>query len=157
MKTLQHCALMSLLLLLVSSAAAQENQPTISDDAVNAIASQMYCPVCENIPLDVCGTDACVEWREEIRIMLAQGMSAEGIRADFVRRYGERVVGTPQDPLLRALTLLTPFALGALALVITVGTLLRWRAGKAAALTQDSFAQTELRARLERDVAEAGT
>ena len=28
---------------------------------------------------------------------------------DFIRRFGERVVGTPQDPLLRALSLVTPW------------------------------------------------
>jgi cytochrome c-type biogenesis protein CcmH len=38
-------------------------QPTPSDDQVNAIARQLYCPVCENTPLDVCPTTACHQWR----------------------------------------------------------------------------------------------
>ena len=35
-------------------AAVSAQQPTPSDDEVNAIARQLYCPVCENTPLDVC-------------------------------------------------------------------------------------------------------
>ena len=40
---------------------AQGSDPT--DDDVNAVAKQLYCPVCENIPLDACGTAACEQWR----------------------------------------------------------------------------------------------
>ena len=47
--------------------------PTPSDDDVNRIAHQLYCPVCENVPLDVCGTQACAQWRELIREKLGQG------------------------------------------------------------------------------------
>jgi len=42
-------------------AMAQGSEPT--DDEVNAIAKQLYCPVCENISLDACGTAACEQWR----------------------------------------------------------------------------------------------
>jgi len=39
-------------------------KPTPSDDEVNAIARQLFCPICQNIPLDVCPTQACADWRE---------------------------------------------------------------------------------------------
>lgn len=97
---------------LVLPVAAQQSQPearVVSDDEVNAIATKLYCPVCENIPLDTCGTAACADWREEIRTMLVSGMNEEEIIDDFVRRFGDRVVGTPQDPVLRALSLITPW------------------------------------------------
>jgi cytochrome c-type biogenesis protein CcmH len=76
---------------------AQEEgpQPTPSDNEVNAIAKEMYCPVCENIPLDVCGTDACAQWREQIREKLAEGWTEEEIRDYFVQLYGERVLSEP--------------------------------------------------------------
>lgn len=70
--------------------------PVITDDMVNAIASQLYCPVCENIPLDVCGTQACAQWRELIREKLQQGWTEEQIKAYFAQRYGERVLATPR-------------------------------------------------------------
>ena len=79
-----------------SSIAAQEPTPRVpSDDAVNAIAKQMYCPVCENTPLDVCPTQACAEWRELIREKLAAGWDEEQIKDYFVLQYGDRVLATP--------------------------------------------------------------
>ena len=51
---------------------AQEPAPTPSIDEVNDIAKNMFCPVCENIPLDVCGTEACEMWREEISDLLSR-------------------------------------------------------------------------------------
>jgi cytochrome c-type biogenesis protein CcmH len=72
---------------------AQESTP--SDDQVNAIAHQLYCPVCENTPLDVCPTTACHQWRELIRQMLAEGKSEAEIKQYFVDYYGARVLSEP--------------------------------------------------------------
>jgi cytochrome c-type biogenesis protein CcmH len=91
-------AALGFVILLVGKAAAQDQSPTppvISDDQVNAIARQMYCPVCENTPLDVCPTQACAEWRELIRDELAQGWSEQQIKDYFVQRFGARVLATP--------------------------------------------------------------
>ncbi len=74
---------------------ARAQQPTPSDDEVNAIARQLYCPVCQNIPLDVCPTEACRQWRELIRQMLAEGKSPEAIRQYFVDNFGWRVLPEP--------------------------------------------------------------
>jgi len=75
---------------------AQEGEPnTPSDDEVNAIASQLYCPVCENVPLDVCGTQACAQWRELIREKLAEGWSEDQIKEYFSNQYGDRVLSEP--------------------------------------------------------------
>lgn len=75
---------------------AQEPTPSaISDDQVNAIAKEMYCPVCENIPLDVCPTQACAQWRELIREKLAAGWSEKQIKDYFVEQYGARVLAAP--------------------------------------------------------------
>lgn len=87
---------LSCLLTFTLTAAAQSGEPTQpSDDEVNAIAKQLYCPVCENVPLDVCPTQACAQWRELIRQKLSEGWSEEQIKAYFVEQYGERVIGTP--------------------------------------------------------------
>jgi len=69
--------------------------PGITDNQVNAVARQLYCPVCENTPLDVCPTKACAQWRELIRLKLSEGWTAEQIIAYFVQQYGDRVVATP--------------------------------------------------------------
>jgi len=70
-------------------------QPTPSDDEVNRIAHQLYCPVCENTPLDVCPTEACRQWRDLIRQQLSQGRSEDQIKQYFVVQYGARVLAEP--------------------------------------------------------------
>lgn len=80
-------------LLFVDPVFAQSGEPT--DDQVNAIARQLYCPVCENIPLDVCPTQACAQWRATIKEKLAAGWSEQKIKDYFVEQYGERVLAQP--------------------------------------------------------------
>lgn len=124
-----------LILLLVVPISAQETPPitgdidtsAITDDMVNEVARQLYCPVCENIPLDTCGTAACQDWREEVRLMLAVGMSEEEIVDNFVIRFGDRVVGTPKDPVLRALSLYGPLAMMLIGILIAGWTVFNWK------------------------------
>ena len=83
-------------LFLATAVSAQELNPeSITDNQVNAVAKQLYCPVCENIPLDVCGTQACADWREEIRQKLAVGWNEDQIKQYFVDRFGDRVLAEP--------------------------------------------------------------
>ncbi len=86
---------MSLLFFSTRPAAAQDPKPTPSDDEVNRVAKQMYCPVCENIPLDVCPTQACQEWRDLIRLKLSDGWSDQQIKQYFAQQYGDRVLAEP--------------------------------------------------------------
>jgi cytochrome c-type biogenesis protein CcmH len=74
---------------------ARAQQPTPSDNDVNRVARQLYCPVCENVPLDVCPTTACQEWRELIRLKLSEGWSDEQIKEYFAMQYGDRVLAEP--------------------------------------------------------------
>ena len=71
-----------LLIALTSVALAQNGTPPaptpaarqqVTADDVNRIAKQMYCPVCENEPLDACRTAACQQWRAQIGQMLSEG------------------------------------------------------------------------------------
>jgi cytochrome c-type biogenesis protein CcmH len=87
--------LLFLVLILVPPDKALAQEPTPSDDAVNAIAKQLYCPVCENTPLDVCPTEACRQWRELIRSQLADGWTEDQIKQYFVDNYGDRVLAEP--------------------------------------------------------------
>lgn len=110
-KKFQLVTLLTLLLAALSAglALAQDTQPGApSDDAVNAIAKQLYCPVCENIPLDVCGTQACAQWRDLIREKLSQGWSENQIKQYFVDQYGDRVLATPPARGLNWLVYLVP-------------------------------------------------
>lgn len=86
-------SILLLLCLIPVSASAQGSTPT--DDEVNAVAKQLYCPVCENIPLDACGTQACEQWRGVIRDRLAEGWTEDQIKDYFVAQYGDRVLAEP--------------------------------------------------------------
>ena len=88
--------------------------PTPTDDEVNRIAKQLYCPVCESTPLDVCPTEACRQWRDLIRTMLAEDKSEEEIKQYFVEQYGARVLAEPPNRLVAYLVPAIAILLGVL-------------------------------------------
>ncbi len=109
----------------LNSASGQGTTPTpiaVSDDAVNAVSRNLYCPVCQNVTLEVCPTDACARWREQVRELLAQGKSEEEVRQYFIDKFGMRTVGAPVDTLGRLLTIGVPFGL-----IVIIGALLAVR------------------------------
>jgi cytochrome c-type biogenesis protein CcmH len=73
---------------------AQDTGP-ITDDQVNALAEDLYCPVCENVPLDVCPTTACAQWRNLIREKMELGWSESQIKEFFAEQYGDQVLAVP--------------------------------------------------------------
>ena len=82
-------------LLIVQTPGYALTEPPVSDDEVNRLASELYCPVCENVPLEVCPTKACAQWRELIREKLALGWNDEEIKAYFATQYGDQVLAVP--------------------------------------------------------------
>ena len=107
---------------LPSNALAQQPISTPSDDQVNHIAHQLYCPVCENTPLDVCPTEACRQWRDLIRQQLAQGWTEDQIKQYFVQQYGARVLAEPPQTGLNWLIYILP------PLIILAGAFILFRA-----------------------------
>ena len=97
-----------------SPAYAQDGTPT--DDEVNKIAKQLYCPVCESTPLDVCPTEACRQWRDLIREMLTDGKGEAEIKQYFVEHYGPQVLNEPPNRLLTYAVPIGAFLLGVLML-----------------------------------------
>lgn len=93
--TRQLSGLITLLLLITLLASVAYAQRPVSDDEVNAIARKLYCPVCENTPLDVCPTQACKDWRELIRQQLSQDWTETQILDYFLANYGTQVLAQP--------------------------------------------------------------
>ena len=110
-------AILFALTLAFTSRAASAQAPTPTDDEVNRIAKQLYCPVCESTPLDVCPTEACRQWRDLIHTMLAEGKSEEEIKQYFVAQYGARVLAEPPNRLVTYLVPAVAILLGALLLL----------------------------------------
>jgi cytochrome c-type biogenesis protein CcmH len=132
-------------------------EPTPSDDEVNAIARQLYCPVCENTPLDVCPTEACRQWRELIRLQLSEGKSEAEIKQYFVDNYGARVLAAPPATGLNWLVYILPPAVIILGAFILFRALRAWTKSTAAAAGPDPehtmpIQQDEYVARLEEEL-----
>ncbi len=87
--------LASVFALAAPAAQAQTDTSAITDDQVNEVARDLYCPVCESTPLDVCPTAACRDWREVIRTQLAEGRTKQEIMDYFAEQYGGRVLAEP--------------------------------------------------------------
>ncbi len=122
--------------MLSSGAVSAQGNPTpaptrvVTDNDVNRVSRNLYCPVCQNVPLEVCETEACARWRDQVRDLLAQGYTDDQVRQYFVEHFGTKTVGTPTDTLSQVLTIALPLALVGLIGVVSVLTLLRWRASR---------------------------
>jgi len=95
-------------------AAAQSGDalpPGVTWDDVNRVARQMFCDVCEGIPLDECESIACVQWREEIARQLGEGRTDDEVIDFFVERYGADVAAIPRDPVDRLIAFAAPAVL----------------------------------------------
>ena len=79
-------------LLLAMPAFAQDE---ITDDDVNRVAHELFCPTCESLPVDVCPTEVCADWRAEIRRQLEAGATDEEVLDYFAVRYGTSVLANP--------------------------------------------------------------
>ena len=124
--------LLPLVLLLggfVGAAAAQDGGPTPSPDDVNAIAKNLYCPVCENIPLDACGTAACAQWRQQIADLLTEGYTEQQIYDYFVQQYGVSVLAAPPASGFNWLIYVLPPAAVLIAALILGRGLMNWKTG----------------------------
>jgi cytochrome c-type biogenesis protein CcmH len=139
---------------LATAVRAQERAPT--DDEVNAIAKKLYCPVCPNTPLDVCETQACRDWRVQIREQLAEGWSEEQVVDYFVVQYGERVLAEPPRRGFSALVWILPVVVTVLGLWTAGQTLRGWQnrrqAPPAPAATGETALDPETRAQIEKEL-----
>lgn len=130
----------------------------VTNDEVNQVSRNLYCPVCKNIPLDVCETPACERWRAEVRAQLAQGKTEAEIR-DYFIGFGTNTVGMPTDPIWQFLTVGLPFMLIGLIGLVVVVTLVRWQGRKQEPVSIISPPETtpaadDYRARLEQELKE---
>jgi cytochrome c-type biogenesis protein CcmH len=140
----------------VGIAWAQEPTPTpvgqVTQDDVNRVAKQLYCPVCENEPLDVCQTAACVQWKAQIRDFLDKGRSEEEIKQIFVERFGMRVLGDPSAALLSILPIIAVVAGGAYAFFLIRRLVQRGAAAPIPPAPQATSSGDEYVDRVERDL-----
>jgi cytochrome c-type biogenesis protein CcmH len=120
------------------------------------VAKGLYCPVCPGVPLDVCDTQACEQWRGVIRQKLSAGETPPQIEAYFVEQYGERVLGAPRAQGLNLLI----YALPAVAVASGASLLYLFAASRVGSRTAGPVTDpavlndTEMRQRIERELRE---
>lgn len=98
--------LATLLLCLAPGAFAQAPTPTL--DQINAVARELYCPLCNGVRLDTCELLACIQMRQVIADKLAAGVPKEQIKQEFVALYGPVVLGEPPRQGLDLLVWIAP-------------------------------------------------
>jgi cytochrome c-type biogenesis protein CcmH len=131
----RRLARLAVSLLVVAGAAgpARAASGAVSEEQVQAIASQLRCVVCQNLSVADSPSDMARQMRDLIRERLAAGDTPEEVETYFVQRYGEWVLLAPPARGLNLLLWLAPFGAvaGGLAVVLTLAR--RWRRPPAAA------------------------
>lgn len=69
--------------------------PDVTADEVNAVARELWCPLCSGVRLDSCELKACDQMKDVIAIKLSEGEDTESIKAYFIEQYGPQVLGEP--------------------------------------------------------------
>jgi cytochrome c-type biogenesis protein CcmH len=85
----------TLLALLVALLTAQ--RPAHADVSARALEARLYAPCCWNGTLDVHESELARELRHEIETRLRRGETTQQIQADFVERFGGRVLANRDD------------------------------------------------------------
>jgi cytochrome c-type biogenesis protein CcmH len=107
---------------------AQDTNEGVTDDDVNRVSRELYCPICENTPLDVCETQACEDWRQLIREKLEVGQTENEIVEYFAEIYGERARATPTTQGFSLIIWIAPILIGIAGIVIFVRLIRSWLA-----------------------------
>ena len=122
------------------AALAQDTDEVVTDDDVNRVSRELYCPICENTPLDVCETQACEDWRQLIREKLAAGDSDGEIIEYFANIYGERARATPTTEGFSLIVWIAPILIGLVAIVVFARLMRKWLARGAEFGTEPALA-----------------
>jgi len=88
---------------------------TPTPNQINAIAKDLWCPLCNGVRLDNCELQACIQMKDVIAQKLAAGESKEQIRAYFVQQYGDVVLGAPSNEGFNRVVWLMPVLVGLVA------------------------------------------
>lgn len=89
---------------------------TPTPNQIDAVAKELWCPLCNGVRLDNCDLQACIQMREIISQRLAAGDSKDQIKAYFVQQYGDVVLGAPANEGFNRIVWLLPVLLAVLGL-----------------------------------------
>jgi cytochrome c-type biogenesis protein CcmH len=100
--------------------------PADLDREVRTLATQLRCPVCQNLSVADSSSELARDMRAVIRAELAAGRTPEEIKAYFVSKYGDWILLSPRPRGLTWLLWIGPFAGAALGGLVAIRMARRW-------------------------------
>jgi cytochrome c-type biogenesis protein CcmH len=126
---------LAVLLAVLGGAAVQvQAQTTPTPNEINAVARELWCPLCNGVRLDNCELQACDQMRGVIAQKLTAGESKDNIKAYFVEQYGDVVLGAPSAEGFNSLVWWLPVLAGLVGLGWVVYFVLVWTRRRPAAV-----------------------
>ena len=139
-------ALVVALALPVAPAAAAVPRTTLPD-----VEDEVMCVTCK-VPLNVAASPQAQAQKDEIRRLIAQGLTKEQVKERLVDEYGEDVLAEPEDDGIGIASYAVPAAL-VLAMILAAAAFLpRWRRPSAPAAAGPAVSEAELQ-RVDDDLA----
>jgi cytochrome c-type biogenesis protein CcmH len=128
----RYCLLAVILVFASAVALPAAAQKTPTPNEIDAVAKDLWCPLCNGVRLDNCELQACVQMREVINQKLTAGESREQIKAYFVTQYGDVVLGAPANEGFSRLVWILPWLAAVVALAWLVYLVRAWTHRRAA-------------------------
>lgn len=100
---------------------------TPTPNEINAVARELWCPLCNGVRLDNCELQACIQMKEVIAQKLEAGESTDQIKAYFVTQYGDIVLGQPSREGFNLIVWLFPVLAAVVGLGWVTYLVLSWR------------------------------
>lgn len=146
-----------LALALAAASPAMAAKPRAS---FNDLEDEVMCDVC-GIPLNIANSPRADQQRQELKQLIAQGLTKKQIENTLVARYGPSILATPPDHGFSLAAYLVPIGAVLAALLALAIAIPRWRRRRPPAGSEDEPAGPALSAtdarRLDEDLARFGT
>jgi cytochrome c-type biogenesis protein CcmH len=157
-KPFRLIALLGVLVLALAAASpAMAAKPRAS---FNDLEDEVMCDVC-GIPLNIAESPRAEQQRQELKQLIAQGLTKKQIEDVLVARYGPSILATPPDHGFSLAAYLVPIGAVLAALVALAIAIPRWRRRRPAAGTGEDDPAPAMSAadarRLDEDLARFGT
>jgi cytochrome c-type biogenesis protein CcmH/NrfF len=108
------------------------HSPTMSDSALDArtaaVASQLRCPVCQGESIQDSPSELAGEMRNLVKTQIAEGKSADEVKAYFVSKYGEWILLDPRAHGFNLVLYAAPYILLLGGLGVIIVAVKRWTA-----------------------------
>ena len=128
MKSFRVVSALTLVLAIVSSSAAaqQSAADSVLEARTTAVASQLRCPVCQDLSIQDSPSELSQSMRAVVRDQLKAGKSPDEVKAYFISKYGEWILLEPKPRGFNILVYALPIALVTAGLGVVYFSVRKW-------------------------------